>query len=244
MIQELIIPMAVVMIAAMVQSMTGFGFGLIVVGLLSLACPIKSAAVLNVLPALMINGLLTWRLRHHLRWDDMRPIAITAVCVTPIGVLLMEHLNSQVINGLLAVVLLVTLLQSLLSNGKHRPWHPYWLGVPMGLFSGLLAGAFGTGGPPLVAYVQSHHYDRYRHVVSLQVLLGVAGLMRVASMLWQGSLTREQWAVNGITCLIVLPGLWGGLKLLKHLSQRWLRSLVLVMLGVMMLHAVWRSISV
>jgi uncharacterized membrane protein YfcA len=241
--QELMITMAVVMIAAMVQSMTGFGFGLIVVGLLSLACPIKSAAVLNVLPALMINGLLIWRLRHHLRWEGLRPIAIAAVCMTPLGVLLIVHLNARVMNGLLAAVLLATLLQPLLSKGKHHPWHACWLGVPLGLFSGLLAGAFGTGGPPLVAYVQSHDYDRYRHVVSLQVLLGVAGLMRVASMLWQGSLTREQWAVNGMTCLIVLPGLWIGLKLLKHLPQKWLRTLVLVMLGVMMMHAAWRAVG-
>jgi uncharacterized membrane protein YfcA len=67
--------------------------------------------------------------------------------------------------------------------------------------------------------------------------------MRVASMLWQGSLTREQWAVNGMTCLIVLPGLWIGLKLLKHLPQKWLRTLVLVMLGVMMMHAAWRAVG-
>lgn len=238
---ELIFTMLVMFFAAMVQGVTGFGFGLIAVGLLSLMSPIRDAAVMSVIPALMVNGALVWQLRRHLCWADLRPIAVTAACFTPLGVVLLNKLDASVINGLLAVILLVTLLQSVLLRRQHCPWHRLWLGLPMGMLSGVLAGAYGSGGPPLVAFVHSQHYDRFRHVVSIQVLLGIAGLIRVICLIHTNILTAQQWTLNALGVFVVLPGIWLGLKLLKYLPQSVLRAMVLLLLGLIMIHAALRA---
>lgn len=230
MTHEIVNLLLVVFFAAIVQATTGFGFGLIVVGLLSLTSSIKSAAVLNVLPALLINIILIWQLRRHLHWDDLRRIAIATACMTPVGVLALTSLDATLLNGLLAVVLLITVIQSTCQRTSHRPWHPTGLGIPTGMLAGLLAGAYGTGGPPLVAYVQSHRYKKHQHVVSLQLLLGIAGLIRVIAMLCQNTLTHWQWTLNGMSALVVIPGTYLGIACLKHIPEKWLRHMVLIML--------------
>lgn len=240
---ELLITIVIVLFAALVQTVTGFGFGLIVVGLLSLVSPVKSAAVMNVMPALAVNMILAWRLRSHLRWPELIPIALAAVCCTPVGVLLLSVLDPRMVNGMLAAVLLATVIQPILLRQSHRPWHRTWLGVPMGMLSGILCGAYGTGGPPLVAYVHSHKMDRYRHVASLQVLLGMAGLMRLVSLIWQQSMTAQQWIGNAVGAIVVLPGIWVGLRLLGHLPEKWIRRIIVMMLCLLMLHALWRAMS-
>ena len=243
MTNEIVILMLIAFFAAIVQTTTGFGFGLVVVGLLSLSSPIKTAAVFNALPALTINIILIWQLRRHLNLDDLRRIAFATACMTPVGVLELAYLAPTILNGLLATVLLVTIIQTTCLPPSHHAWHPGWLGIPMGMFSGLLAGAYGTGGPPLVAYIQSQHYEKHRHVVSLQLLLGIAGLVRVIAMLCHNTLTPWQWSLNGMGALAVIPGIWIGLRCLKHISEKWLRRMVLIMLVLIMFRTFFKALT-
>ncbi|WFB36837.1 sulfite exporter TauE/SafE family protein [Kiritimatiellota bacterium B12222] len=241
---ELWLILPVLFFAAIVQGSTGFGFGLVSVGILTLFLPVQFAAGLNALPALTVNYLLLWRLRHYFHWKDLRGFAMAIIVATPIGVGALRLLNPQIMNAFLATVLAVAILQSCRgTSGKRKPWHAMWLGIPMGIFSGLLSGAYGTGGPPAVAYVQSYSYERHRHVVSIQVLLAVAGTIRAISLLSQGALSSEQWLINGLGMLVVPLGVWIGLHLLRRLPGVWLRRAILTMLVMTMCHCLRKSIT-
>ncbi|MDA3875325.1 MAG: sulfite exporter TauE/SafE family protein [Kiritimatiellae bacterium] len=240
---ELGVILLVMLLSAVVQGSTGFGFGLVSVGVLTLFLPVQHAAGMNALPALTVNALLLWRLHPHLRWKDLRWIAIATVVATPFGVAGLRLLNPRVMNGILAVVLAAAIVQPYLGRpGVVRPWHTFWLGVPMGIFSGLLAGAYGTGGPPAVAYVQSYRYERHRHVVCIQLLLAIAGTIRVISLIAQNALTTEQWLINGLGMLVVPFGVWLGLYLLRRLPGAWLRRVILGMLVLTMIQCAVKSV--
>jgi len=240
---DFVLILAVMLLAAVIQGSTGFGFGLVAVGVLALFMPVQEAACLNVLPALVLNATLLLRLHRHLRWRDIRWIAPAILLATPVGVVGLLTLDARVMNGVLAAVLGVAIVQSLLPRAGHRPWHPFWLGGPTGILSGLLAGAYGTGGPPVIAYVQSYRYEMPRHVACLQLLLAIAGSIRVVSLAAQHALTREQWMVNGIAALVIPPGAWIGLWLLRRLPAVWLRRAMLAMLVLVMIHCLVQTVS-
>tara|TARA_B100001971_G_C18265328_1_gene591608 strand:+ start:480 stop:1208 length:729 start_codon:yes stop_codon:yes gene_type:complete len=242
MIHDLGVILPVILLAAIIQSSTGFGFGLVAVGLLALFMPVQEAASLNALPALALNLMLLWRLHQHLQWRDLRWIAPAIVVATPLGVVGLLALDSQVMYAILALVLGVALLQSFFGRVGARPWHPLWLGIPAGLFSGLLAGAYGTGGPPVIAYVQSYQYERHRHVVCLQLLLAIAGTIRVVSLLVQDALTAEQWMLNALGSLVIPLGAWIGLSLLRRMPQVWLRRGILGMLVVLTVNCALKAL--
>jgi len=242
MVEAILITVGVMFIAAVLQGTAGFGFGLVALGLLALVDPIKHAAVINAVPALTVNAFLVWRLREHLRWPSLMPIAVATALATPMGVVILFALDARVMYGLLAAVLLATILRAVMTRGQGRPWHPLWLGGPMGVFSGLLAGAYGSGGPPLVAYIYSRNMPHLQHVVSIQLLLGIAGVIRVGTLVWGQSLTGWQWCLNGIGALAALAGAAIGVALLGRIPEAWLKRLVLAMLAGIMIFAAYRSV--
>lgn len=240
---ELALTLLVLWGAAVVQGSTGFGFGLVSVGMLSSILPIHQAAVLNVLPALSVNLFLLWHLHAHLRLNDLRWIAPASVMATPVGVIGLRFLDPGMMNGILAVVLAAAILQSFHHRHGARPWHALWVGLPMGLLAGLLTGAFGTGGPPSVAFVQSRQYERHRHVASIQLLLAISGSIRVLSFVFQNALTPAQWQMNAFGMAAVLPGVWVGLHVLNRLPEKWLRRAILGVLFLTMLHCALQSVK-
>ncbi|MDP0498290.1 MAG: sulfite exporter TauE/SafE family protein [Verrucomicrobiota bacterium JB024] len=239
---QLILILLAILLAAIIQASTGFGFGLVAVGILTVFMPVQDAAFLNALPALALNLTLIWRLYQYLQWDDLKWIALAIILATPIGVVGLLMLNARVMNGILAMVLAVAILRSVFNRSGARPWHPFWLGFPMGILSGLLAGAYGTGGPPVIAYVQSYRYEMHRHVVCLQLLLAIAGTIRVISLLMQNALTVEQWMLNGIGVLVIPLGALIGLYLLRRLPHSLLRNAILAMLVLIMVNCLVRSL--
>lgn len=240
---ELVWILPAMLLAAVIQASTGFGFGLIAVGILTLFMPVQEAACLNVFPALVLNVTLLWKLREHLQWRDLRWIAPAIMVATPFGVIGLLTLDTRVMYGILAAVLGAGILRTIYGRGKGRPWHPVWLGIPVGVLSGFLAGAYGTGGPPVIAYIQSYRYELHRHVACLQLLLAIAGTIRVVSLLAKNALTLEQWAINALGALVVPVGAWIGLYLLRRLSHDWLRRGILVMLVLIMVNCVMQAFA-
>ena len=108
-----------------------------------------------------------------------------------------------------------------------------WLGAPCGLFSGALTGAFGTGGPPAVAYVATQGFDRHRYSASVQLALGVAALLRLPCLAAGGLLTWQILALSAAGGIAAAIGAWLGLHVLKALPEKGLRHVVMAMLLVL-----------
>lgn len=243
MLNQLAFILPTLLLASVIQTSTGFGFGLVAVGIMTLFMPVQEAACLNALPALVLNGTLIWKLRAHLQWIDMRWVAPAITVATPIGVIGLLALDPQVMYGILAAVLGAGILRSIQRSDKSKPWHPMWVGVPIGILSGLLAGAYGTGGPPIIAYIQSYRYELHRHVVCLQLLLAIAGTIRVLSLWTNEALTLEQWMINVLGAMVVPLGASIGIYCLRHFSHVCLHRCILAMLVIIMANCVMRALA-
>ena len=176
---ELVILAAVMFFAAAVQGAVGFGFGLVAVALLSVFLEVDEAALLNAVPALAINLALLWRLRRCFSLRRLKPLILATVAGAPAGVLLLDRAGAGLLYGLLAATLFASVAHGAWPGGSTRRAHPLWLGLPMGGLAGVLAGVFGTGGPPLVAYVAAQRFQKFRYVAAVQAVLGVANASRL-----------------------------------------------------------------
>lgn len=216
--------------AAVVQGAAGFGFGLVAVGLLGSLLPIKEASVTLVLASLTLNCFIFYRLRSHFRWDRVWPMIASALVGVPLGVWFLVASSEVLLQRLLGIILLVTVIQNFLPGVGDKRWHSIGLGVPCGLFSGALAGAFATGGPPAVAYVTSQDFTRFRYSATLQLTLGTSAIMRILCLGGSGQFTTRilLLSVLGMVCAVV--GAWIGLHCLKRVSDETLRKVILAVL--------------
>lgn len=216
---------AISALSGFLQSVVGFGYGIIVLALGSLVLAPKEVSIITALAAFALNSLVLYRLRAHLVWDSLRAIVLAVMLGAPVGVIFLKQASVEVFSLILGVVLLVSVLQQLLPERSARPWHPIFLGVPCGMLSGFLAGSLGAGGPPLVAYVTTQGFDRFRMVVTLQLLLLIGAVVRIEE-LWRQELLDKQFllpvTVGIVSCLL---GSAIGLRVLHRLPDRLFRKL-------------------
>lgn len=222
------------LLAGALQAAVGFGFGLMAVALLSLVFDIKYAAILLVLAGLSLNLYVFYRLREHFRFERMIPFLVASVIGVPFGVYFLVLADAVLLKQILGGLLILSGMQRLIPHLSRHRWHPLAAGVPCGLFTGALAGAFGTGGPPAVAYVASQNFEKYRWVATMQAVFGITSLIRLFTLSFGGVLTWNLLVLSACGGLGALVGARCGLSVLSQLpavALKWAVTVLLFILG-------------
>jgi len=217
-------------LAAAVQGAVGFGSGLVAVGLLGAMIGVRGASIAVVLPSLVMEAVLFWQLRAHFKWDRILPVMISAVAAVPVGVFLLARLDRRVLELILGALMLATVCYSLLPALARRRWHPLYVGIPCGLLSGTITGTLSTGGPPLVAYVSAQRFDRFRYAASLQAMFIASQTVRVVELARRGLFDSQSLLYAAAGAVVMPLGVLVGLGVLRRISDRLLRGLVIAIL--------------
>lgn len=217
-------------LGAFVQGSIGFGFGIVSLSLMGVLLDIDKAAVMIAPAGLALNVSLVWRLRKHFSFSRVKGVLIGVIVGAPLGVYFLSRagvaFDVSVLQLVLGLVLIAAVVQGSIKQLDRHRWHPWFLGLPCGLFSGFLTGTLGTGGPPLVAYVRAQRFDRLRYAATVQVLLGVAGVVRVEELARQDLFTRQLLVFAAAGVVTAWVGSVFGVRLLRKLPEKRLRQIV------------------
>ena len=147
--------LALASVAAYVQTVTGFAFGLILMAGVALAqtMPLPDAAAL--VSALTLANAATMLARgwRHIAWREWLLCVPASVPMIFVGVALLNWLAADRIDLLRFILALVIALASLavLKTPRLDAARPAgWTFTAAGVASGLMSGLFAAGGPPLV----------------------------------------------------------------------------------------------
>ena len=233
----------VVALASMCQNLTGFAFGLIFVGVAGALHLMSIADAANVACLLsLVNGVVY--LRSHPfepRWDVLKPLAVTSLLGTLLGLALLQWLSGSALGVLrmvlgvaivlCAVVLLLQKTQRAIPSIKPAAWLA-------GGLAGVLGGLFSTSGPPLV-------YHLYRQPLSILVvrqsllaLFLMGNVLRLAVVVAMGELAWSAVLTSAIALPVVAGVTWFFAKHPPPLPQRvlqWLVCVLLVLAGLSLL---------
>ena len=203
----------VVFLATLIRSAFGFGEALIAVPLLALFLPITVAAPVAVLLSITIAAVVVaqdWK-KIHLRSAGWL-IGSTLVGI-PLGLLLLTRVREQAVKTALAVLLLAFSGYSLFGGSppELRRDSRRWL-VGCGFFAGVLGGAYGMNGPPLVIYGAMRRWSAQHFRATLQgyflpaSLLGMAGYYFAG--LWVPAVTHYYLVSLPVALPTIFLGRW------------------------------------
>jgi uncharacterized membrane protein YfcA len=108
----------------------------------------------------------------------------------------------------------------------------------VGGISGFLAGALGTGGPPLVAYYQLQGIDKSAFRVNLITIFLIISLVRLPCYAMAGLLDATRLRATLLLLPASLLGAWIGARLHLHLNENTFRravGLAVSLLGILTL---------
>jgi uncharacterized membrane protein YfcA len=142
---------AIFFLAGTVQGVAGFGAGLVAIPLLCLIMDIKMAVPLCILNGLIITSYLAFTLRHHLDIRKILPLLLGALPGIPVGVILLKHVDQQLLQVFIGIILITYSLYNLLVKPGPVSLHVCW-GYFAGFLTGAITAALSAGGPPAIVY--------------------------------------------------------------------------------------------
>jgi hypothetical protein len=232
-LEALLLPIiTTIMLSAFVQSVTGFGFGLVAMSLLPLFLDFKSAYFVLIVPNLVLCTVnFALNIRNY-QWRQGIWLIGGSCLATPVGYWFMTSLKSDLLLRGLGLLICVFSASEVLMS-KRRPLQiPERFGLPMGLFSGLLSGGFNMGGPPAIAYVYSQTWAKEHIVALLQLVFGTSTALRLGLMQGTDAMTPELWRVSAWAILPLLVAVFVGNRVLRKLQHQHLRLAVFILLFV------------
>jgi len=224
---------AVLLLSASTQALTGFGFGLVALAILGSWMDLRDAVVLTAPAGLVLNIALFLKLRRAFTFDDLVPLLMACLAGVPIGVWLVLNMGPRGLKLLMAFIMITTALHRMWVIQQKEPgkvWHPVKAGIPCGLLSGILGGAFGVGGPPVVSYLVNRSMDRFRYVATVQVVAGGTAIIRLVQFAQAGRYEEVPYWMFVTTFASVLIGVFIGMRLLRKISDQGSQKGILVFL--------------
>lgn len=213
----------IVAIAACAQAVSGFGFAVAGVPLLSLlVAPDTAVVAMTGLGAVLAAG--AWRQeRAHVEGTAVRHLVLASGVGIPIGLLLLLTMPPH----LLLLVIAATVLATAVFIGANVSLQPTRLGQwLLGMSSGAFLASTGINGPPLILALSTRQLPPRRFRATLQSIFFVQEVVVVAAFLVLGRLTPEVLTIVAAG-LIGAPLGWSvGSRVFKRLPAHVFRYVV------------------
>ena len=191
-----------VFLSAIIRQVSGFGFALVSMPLITMIVGIRVATPLVAIAATTVGLLM---IASNWQQADRRillQLCGWALLGVPLGVILFGYLPEEwVKRGLGALLIsysIFALVQPKLPLVKNGV-----VTAVSGFFSGVLTGAYNTGGPPIVVYGTLRHWPPHQFRATLQLFFLIVTGMAMIGQGLAGLWTGEVWRLY----LYSIPGL-------------------------------------
>lgn len=213
---HLILIVFVLLGASFVQSVTGFGLGMLAMIFLPSLMLFREANVLCSMMSIVTSGLVVLALRRQVSWKNLIFPLCGSVFANYFGVSFVKHTDSRILTLLLGIVLVLLSIYFFFFSGKIKIKPTWYTGLSCGILSGILTGLFSTGGPPVVIYFMQSEESTDRYLATISVFFVLSNLIAVGMKAASGFVTNNVLMAFALG----LVGMYAGSRLGKLVRSK------------------------
>jgi uncharacterized membrane protein YfcA len=203
--------LCIVFIATLIRSAFGFGEALIAVPLLAFFIPLQTAAPLAVLVSITIAGIVVAQDWKHVHLRSTGWLVFSTLFGIPLGLLLLTSSHQRIVKAALGIIIIAFSIHSLSGRTplELKRDNRAWL-LACGFCAGVLGGAYGMNGPPLVIYGAMRRWSAQHFCATLQgyflpaSIIGMAGYFLAG--LWTPAVTHYYLLSLPVTVVAIFLG--------------------------------------
>jgi uncharacterized protein len=261
---HILIPVSIIIFAAtFIQSLTGFGFGLLAIPLLLFVLPTYEAVMAGMILSMMSALFQGINMRKLARWDLVIRLLLFSLPGLILGVILSRYLNPTIIKGIVGVVLIVyvawqyiefmkkkaqykadqtSLTQERLGNNELQTRSVGFIAA--GFSSGILNGLAAIPGPPIVALLIKHLDKETFQATTVTFFILQYMITTTTKFLVQKGSLNTSFLVMVLSMLLPISlGLIVGQPIRKRINEENFKKLVYALLFAIGITSIWEPLK-
>lgn len=201
--------LTILFLATFVRSAFGFGEALVAVPLLAFVMPVEVAAPIAVLVSITVAVIAIAQDWRHIHFRSAGWLFLASMAGMPLGLWALHALDEHMVKSVLGVIIMAFSTYSLASRrqGVLDDDRCAWI---FGFGAGVLGGAYGMNGPPLVMYGSLRGWSPQHFRATLQGYFLPASLMTLDGYgltgLWTPAVTHAYLLALPAVALAILLG--------------------------------------
>ncbi|MBI4638614.1 MAG: sulfite exporter TauE/SafE family protein [Candidatus Rokubacteria bacterium] len=216
--------------ASFVMGLAGFGIALVALAFLPFLMEPATAVVLMTVYAIVFALAVFIPLRRDVTLPGVTDLLIGTLAGTPLGVWALATLPAGTLRRLIGLVLVGVVVLEWRGLYPARLSGRRW-GLGAGLLAGVLGGAVGTPGPPVILYATTQGWGPRTMKANLQAFFVVNQAVILAGYWWAGLLTAEVGRLAAGFAVPAILGVAAGVRLFDRVDHVRFRQIVFALLG-------------
>ncbi|MGY4691324.1 sulfite exporter TauE/SafE family protein [Salibacterium sp. K-3] len=238
---EIMVIIAVLLIASFIQGVSGFGFGLFAMSFLPFMFSVKDSTLLVMALAMVTCLTIFLKVYHHVDFRRLALLLIAAIAGRIGAYFVLHHFGEmdemkKALGIVLIAMVFFILFQKNPETDKRRD-HPV-LPLGMGLIGGFIGGVFVVGGPFFVFYFLMVCKDKYEYTANIQAVFLVTGILTLVMHGFSGDIHWNLLLYFSIGIISVIVGSRIGMNWFKRLSQENIRKLAAMIVALAALNLI------
>jgi uncharacterized membrane protein YfcA len=181
-------------IASYTQNLTGFGFGIIAMIFFPSLLVYTEANILSTILGALTSVLVVIMLYRRINWKNLIFPLMGSLIFNYISVTFMKNVKNDTLVLLLGIALFALSVYFFFFTSKIKIRPTWYAGLIAGSLSGVMAGLFSIGGPPVVIYYMQSEKDTDNYLATVSAYFVFSGVIGVSIKAASGFMTPNVWA--------------------------------------------------
>jgi uncharacterized protein len=231
--EQFIVIALICAVGAFVQSISGFGYALLSIPLISTITSVTQAIVIVTIASLLNTISVTWTNRAGIVWPIVRRVVAASILGMPIGFWVLETTGDRLLKVITGVTVLILALLILRGVRVAKPSNT--ADVIAGFLSGILTMSTGTTGPPIVIGLHGRALSPTSFRGTIVSIFMVIGVLSLGLFIYAGKVDRESVVAAAYVIPLQIGATLIGSRVAKRVSPERFEKLVI---GLLMASAV------
>jgi len=219
-----------ILLSGLTYGTTGFGFGLVSVPLLLIFLPPQMAVPASLLLSSVTGISIVLEARRNVELKRIWPLMVGGFLGIPVGTFVLTVLDPNLLKVIIGVI--ISLCAVAFLTGFRKPVRSETItSIPIGFASGLLNGATGMSGPPVILFFSNQGVKKNVFRANLATHFLILNIITLPMQGVSGLLTREVFTYVLWWFPAMVIGTWAGIKLSHKINENLFRTMALALVA-------------
>jgi len=216
-------------VAGLMRGYAGFGTAVILAPIYAVLWGPRAGVPVMLMMELIVSLQLLPRAFKDSDTRVILPIGGAAALVTPLGAVVLFTADPELLRRAIGGFVLVFGML-LLSGWRYHGSRPLGLNLAVGSVAGLLKGATGMSGPPVILYLLAGPEEAKRHRANLILFFALIAVVSILGPLWFGMITVAELAKLALLLPVLMLCVPIGARLFHLVPERFYKRFAMVVL--------------